>query len=127
MHEYVHLVSAWPVAVGAGTGDSRWVTNPYPFSIKLEQAYVTPQANVSAHATNNTILTVETGDDATVLATYVTTTALTAGTPAAMTMANAGAAAEIGPGEAFLVKKAEGGSGAAFEGNIELRCIRIRG
>ena len=116
------------VEIAAGTDESWGWTNPHPGDWIVEACYFHPMAALTAHASNNTALSVENGG--TEIATITTTAggsgSLTAHTGVAITLTGTGKNLEVSQGGNLTFKKTDGGSGVAASGQFCVALRRVR-
>lgn len=115
--------------VAAGTDADLTVTNPHPFRLQLEAAYLVPHAALTAHADNHTNITVKKGS--TDVTTPVDTTpgstgSLVAGTAVELSIEAAGEDLVLDQGESFIFGLADDGSGVAKTLGVALSCRKVR-
>jgi hypothetical protein len=112
----------------AGTDEDHYIAIPHAGEWKLDKAYLTPSANVTANDTNYATIAIKQGSST--LASEATTTSdtgnLTAGTAFEMAvLQSAGAGLELGAGDVIHVDVNKASSGVAVKGWISLSFNQI--
>jgi len=106
--------------VAAGTDQVWYVPVPMPGTWKLEKMYFTSDTARTAHATNNTDISVE--NATTEIASEVTTAGdtgnLVAGTAIELAITGTGTSLEFAQGGSITLKKTDGGAGLALDGGV---------
>jgi len=115
--------------INAGTSEVWETCIPLPGVWQCEAAYFVPMTNRTAHATNNTDISMNIGT--TEIASEVTSVAdtgnLTAGTPLVLALTGTGAQLEASQAERITFKKTDGGTGLALDGTFVASFVKIRG
>lgn len=113
------------IVAGTDATDTKYVGNPSGKRVKLARVVLVPNVSVAVHASNYITIAIKKG--ATTVATHTTNssggTALTAGTPVAMTISGTGNDIEAADLGAFTVDVSKAGTGPAYsvDAVMELR------
>jgi len=112
----------------AGSTEDHYIAIPHAGEWKLDKAYLTPSADVTAHDTNYATIAIKQGS--TTLVSEATTTGdtgnLTTGTAFAMAvLAAGGSSLEFGAGDVVHVDVNKASSGVAVKGWISLSFKQI--
>lgn len=105
---------------GSDSTDTDYAGNASAVKVALTKVLMVPKTSVSTHASNYVTVTIKKGS--TTLGSWTSNSsggsALTAGTPAEITLTGTGVDLEIASGAAFLVDVTKAGTGPAYDMNV---------
>jgi len=116
-------------AVASTTEEERHLSHGLDGTYKLEAAYFTPTAAVTAAATNFVTVALNKGAAGTLIAsvdTDATGVSFVVGTPTAITISGTGTDLEFTATDGLEVDLNKDGTGGTIEGSITLRWVRAR-
>ena len=106
---------------GTDANDTNYISNPYPYTVRVRKLAFMPKTSVATHASNyiTTTITNAGGDTLTTHGTdSATGSALTAGTEKELTLSGTGKQLEIAAGAKMTVAVVKSGTGPAFNNQV---------
>lgn len=117
-------------ASGTDAVDTLYVVNASGHTLRVLSASIVPVVSVSTHAANYITTTLKDGAGGSTIGSHTTNssggTALTAGTPRAITISGTGLNLEIADGAVVEVDVAKAGTGPAYEFTVAVVCEPVR-